>query len=45
MKWLLHLYPRAWRQRYGAEVAQINDELIYVAALLVVLGRPGCSGR
>jgi hypothetical protein len=27
-RWLLVLYPRAWRQRYGAEVASLSDELI-----------------
>jgi len=28
MSWLLFLYPRAWRKRYGAEVAQLTSELI-----------------
>jgi protein-S-isoprenylcysteine O-methyltransferase Ste14 len=29
MRWLLYLYPWRWRQRYGAEVAQITGELIH----------------
>ena len=28
MSWLLHLYPRSWRKRYGAEAAQLTAELI-----------------
>lgn len=28
MSWLLHLYPRSWRRRYGAEAAQLTAELI-----------------
>ena len=28
MKALIYLYPRRWRQRYGAEVAQLTAELI-----------------
>jgi len=28
MRWLLALYPRAWRDRYGREVARLTDELI-----------------
>jgi hypothetical protein len=28
LRWLLVLYPRAWRDRYGAEVASLNEELI-----------------
>jgi hypothetical protein len=27
-RWLLALYPRAWRDRYGAEVLSLTDELI-----------------
>lgn len=27
-RWLLALYPRAWRDRYGAEVVSLTDELI-----------------
>jgi len=27
-RWLLALYPRAWRDRYGAEVTSLTDELI-----------------
>ena len=27
-RWLLALYPRRWRDRYGAEVADLADELI-----------------
>jgi hypothetical protein len=27
MKWLLRLYPPAWRARYGAEMADLLDEL------------------
>jgi hypothetical protein len=27
MKWLLRLYPPAWRARYGAEMAELLDEL------------------
>jgi hypothetical protein len=27
MKWLLRLYPPAWRRRYGAEMADLLDEL------------------
>jgi len=26
--WVLSLYPRNWRQRYGAEVAALSEELI-----------------
>jgi protein-S-isoprenylcysteine O-methyltransferase Ste14 len=25
-RWLLALYPRGWRERYGAEVADLTDE-------------------
>jgi protein-S-isoprenylcysteine O-methyltransferase Ste14 len=28
LRWLLALYPRAWRDRYGREVADLTDELI-----------------
>ena len=28
MRWLLYLYPRAWRKRYGAEVARLAGELV-----------------
>jgi protein-S-isoprenylcysteine O-methyltransferase Ste14 len=28
MRWLLALYPRAWRDRYGREVADLTGELI-----------------
>ncbi|MGO8727010.1 MAG: methyltransferase family protein [Streptosporangiaceae bacterium] len=28
MRWLLALYPRAWRDRYGREVASLTEELI-----------------
>jgi protein-S-isoprenylcysteine O-methyltransferase Ste14 len=28
VSWLVFLYPRAWRKRYGAEVAQLTAELI-----------------
>jgi protein-S-isoprenylcysteine O-methyltransferase Ste14 len=28
MRWLLWLYPRAWRKRYGAEAAQLTAELV-----------------
>jgi protein-S-isoprenylcysteine O-methyltransferase Ste14 len=28
MRWLLALYPRAWRDRYGQEVAGLTEELI-----------------
>jgi protein-S-isoprenylcysteine O-methyltransferase Ste14 len=28
MRWLLALYPRAWRDRYGREVADLTEELI-----------------
>jgi protein-S-isoprenylcysteine O-methyltransferase Ste14 len=28
MRWLLALYPRAWRDRYGREVAELAEELI-----------------
>jgi len=28
LHWLLALYPRAWRDRYGREVAALTDELI-----------------
>ena len=28
MRWLLALYPRAWRDRYGQEAADLADELI-----------------
>jgi protein-S-isoprenylcysteine O-methyltransferase Ste14 len=28
MRWLLALYPRAWRDRYGREVAHLTGELI-----------------
>lgn len=27
-RWLLALYPRAWRDRYGAEVTSLTDELL-----------------
>ena len=27
-RWLLALYPRAWRDRYGKEVGDLADELI-----------------
>jgi hypothetical protein len=27
-RWLLALYPRAWRDRYGPEVSSLTDELI-----------------
>jgi hypothetical protein len=27
-RWLLALYPRSWRERYGAEVAALADELV-----------------
>jgi hypothetical protein len=27
-RWLLALYPRYWRDRYGTEVASLNEELI-----------------
>ncbi len=27
-RWLLALYPRAWRDRYGAEVTSLTEELI-----------------
>ncbi|GIH19910.1 methyltransferase family protein [Rugosimonospora africana] len=26
--WLLRLYPRAWRDRYGAELSQLIDDLV-----------------
>lgn len=28
MRWLLYLYPRRWRDRYGAEVARLAGELV-----------------
>lgn len=28
VRWPLALYPRAWRNRYGAEVAELTDELV-----------------
>jgi protein-S-isoprenylcysteine O-methyltransferase Ste14 len=28
LRWLLALYPRAWRDRYGREVADLTEELI-----------------
>ena len=28
MRWLLYLYPRAWRERYGAEVTRLAGELV-----------------
>jgi protein-S-isoprenylcysteine O-methyltransferase Ste14 len=30
-RWPLALYPQAWRERYGPEVASLNDELISAA--------------
>ncbi len=31
MRWLLALYPRAWRDRYGPEVAALTEDLIGAA--------------
>jgi protein-S-isoprenylcysteine O-methyltransferase Ste14 len=28
MRWLLMLYPKSWRERYGREVLNLTDELI-----------------
>jgi hypothetical protein len=28
MRWLLLLYPRAWRDRYGREVLSLTEEMI-----------------
>ena len=28
VRWTLALYPRAWRARYGSEVASLSEELI-----------------
>jgi protein-S-isoprenylcysteine O-methyltransferase Ste14 len=29
MSWLLYLYPRSWRKRYGAEAARLTAELVH----------------
>jgi hypothetical protein len=37
MRALLTLYPRAWRDRYGAEVASLTDELISAGEITPLL--------
>src|SRR5262249_1318490 len=37
--WLLRLYPRAWRDRYGAELAELlAQEPVSALAILYVVG-------